>query len=221
MSGTNGTKPASIVAVLQRADSRWAKDQASDPADPDYLHHLATYLEPVAENIAEPPVDEHDLAMLREQVTAAETNAAARRAELDQARAEIDELRQQLDTAHATAEQRVADVRAELGRHADAQERRAERAERELQQRDEASQQKNEEPAKLREQAKLIRQLRADYDALVVENEKIADQLAAAQAQRDSALDHRCVWQWHGPDEPIKACTCGRTVPRYELREIN
>lgn len=183
MAATNGTKQqASALALLKRADSRWARDRADDPAPAEYLEHLATFLQPVAPNAnATPAVDEHELTMLREQAAAAETNAAARRAELDQARAEIEQLREQVDTQSAPE---PAD------------------------------------PAKLREQEKLIRKLRADYDEIAADNEKLADQLAAARTQRDGVINHTCSWQWHGADEPIKPCACGRPVPRYELREV-
>lgn len=281
---TNGqTKKNTVVDSLRKADERWARRHSDQPSPTEYLEHLACSLPAAAvasNSNAAPSMTDAEASRLREQVVAAENNAATRRAELDQARAQIGELQQQLEATHATTEQRVTDLRTELGRHVDAQETRAKRAESERdklgeqldleriqvgelrkecenqqrqvaeihgvlesarRERDQVAEQLAEarshtcEPADkteyLRAQiatleadkaksAKLIRELRADYDGLASDNKDMADQLAAAHAQRDSVTDHRCVWQWHGPDEPIKPCTCGRPVPRYELREV-
>lgn len=244
MAATNGRKQQNTVVVdkLRSADQRWARRNSDQPAAEEYLEHLACSLEnlPAPSNSdGEPTISDTEAARLREQVVAAENNAATRRAELDQARAEIDELRTQAETERATAEQRVTDLRAELGQHIDAQVRRAEGTERE---RDQLATQLTEArkaiPEKERDQAKLIRQLRADYDAAVADHQKAAGEiaeelagvrteLAAMQTERDqlaerlgAATSHRCTWRWHGPDEPIKPCSCGRPVPRYELHEV-
>jgi small-conductance mechanosensitive channel len=244
VTGTNGTKPASVVTVLQRADSRWAKQKADDPAPHEYLEHLATFVQPLVQNgHGTPATDDRDLARLREQVTAAENNAAARRTERDEARAEIEQLR----AAVEGADQRREDMRLELQRHVDAQENRAEHAEAE---RDQLAEQLAMMPAptaqadavevqQLRDQVaelqaagiestKLIGELRADYDAATHDTQKLADELEAMRADRDALVarvvaadQHHCTWQWHGPDEPIKPCTCGRAAPRYELREVS
>lgn len=83
------------------------------------------------------------------------------------------------------------------------------------------------EPEKVREQARLIRQLRDDYDAAASELAGVRTELSAMQTERDqlaerlgAATSHRCTWKWHGPDEPINPCSCGRPVPRYELHEV-
>lgn len=290
MAATNGTKQqASALALLKRADSRWARDRADDPAAPEYLEHLATYLQPVAPNKdATPPVDERELTMLREQAASAENTAAARRAELDQARAQVDELRQQLQAADEEDE-RLNDLRTELQKHVDAQERRAKKAETERdklgeqldleriqvgelrkecenqqrqvaeihlamesarRERDQVAEQLaearnhtcpapagdtealNARIAELKKEAldniKLIGDLRADYDAAAADTQKLADDLETMRADRDALVarvvatdQHHCTWQWHGPDEPIKPCSCGRAAPRYELREVS
>lgn len=291
MAATNGTKQqASALALLKRADSRWARDRADDPAAPEYLEHLATYLQPVAPNKdATPPVDERELTMLREQAASAENNAAARRAELDQARAEIESLRGQIQEAGAATKQRLEDQRLELQKHIDTQESRAERAERTLKDRGKLLEQYRTEVGDLRkecenqqrqvadirlalesarrerdqfaeqlaearehtcpapagdtealnariaelkkdalENIKLIGELRADYDAAAADTQKLADELEAMRADRDALVarvvatdQHQCAWQWHGPDEPVKPCSCGRAAPRYELREVS
>lgn len=221
---TNGTKQVSVAAALKRADQRWVKDQEADPADPAYLDHLATFLQPVvnADNVK--PADERDLALAREQAAAAETNAAARRAELDQARAEIEQLRKQAETYQREAA-RLTDALASARRE-----------------RDQLAESHNTTPEpmvdleKVREQAKLIGQLRADYNTAVADHQKTTGELASArtelavlQTERDQLAElakrlgdigHNCAWQWHGPNEPIKPCKCGRPVPRYELREV-
>lgn len=225
---TNGTKQVSVAAALKRADQRWVKDQEADPADPDYLNHLATFLQPVVKAEDVKPAGERDLTLLREQAAAAETNAAARRAELDQARAEIEKLRQQAETAQH-----------EATRSTDA----LESARRE---RDQLAEQLTEarktapEPMvdleKVREQARLIGQLRADYDAAITDHQKTTAELAGVRAdlavlqtERDQLAEaakrlgetaHNCTWQWRGPDSPIEPCKCGRPVPRFELREV-
>lgn len=276
MAATNGTQQqASALALLKRANSRWAKDNADDPAPDGYLEHLATFLQPVAPSAdAAPPVDDRDLNLLREQVAAAENNAAARRAELDQARAEIESLRGQIQEAGAATEQRLEGQRLELQKHIDTQESRAERAERTLKDRGKLLEQTRTEVGdlrkecetqqrqvaeihlamesarrerdqlaevlaatpnrqegdteQLREQAKLIGELRADYDAAAADTQKLADELQAMRADRDALVarvvaadQHECAWQWHGPDEPVKPCSCSRPVPRYEIREVS
>lgn len=242
MAATNGHKPASVVAVLQRADSRWAKEQGDDPSAAEYLEHLATFLEPVVQADKLPAADEKDLALLREQVVAAETNATARRAERDEAQAEVDQLR----AAVEDADQRREDLRTELQRHADAQENRAKCAEAERDQLaeqlaatpapatqidDAEVQQLRDQVAELRaagiESTKLIGDLRADYDAAAADTQKLADELEAMRADRDALVarvvaadQHECTWLWHGAGEPIRPCECGRPAPRYELREV-
>lgn len=96
---TNGHEPASVIAVLRRADQRWARRHADEPAAATYLQHLATYLQPLMGNGAPAPDDSHELNQLREQVLAATNDTAARQAELDQAHAEITELRTNLTNA--------------------------------------------------------------------------------------------------------------------------
>lgn len=221
MGATNGHKPASVVAVLQRADSRWVKEHGYDPFAPEYLEHLATFLQPVVQpDNAGPAVDEKDLALLREQAASAESNAAARRAErdqargeLDQVRAEIEQMRQALDAEHREAMRAVGALEA-------TRRERDQLAEKLAAARDATNPEPAADAEQVSKQAKLIKQLREDYDYIAADNQKIADQLAAAQAQRDSVTDHRCSWAWHGPDEPVKPCTCGRSAPRYELREV-
>jgi septal ring factor EnvC (AmiA/AmiB activator) len=212
MSGTNGTTTASVVAVLKRADGRWAKDNAGEPAEDTYLEFLATYLQPVVHPAAAAPaVDDRERNRLREQAAAAERSAAKRKAELDQAQAEIAELRQQTEIT----QQEVVRATAAL------ESVRRERDQLTEQLAATSAQSGSGDDEDVRGQATLIRKLREDYDALAAENQNLADQLAAALAQRNSIADHRCTWQWHGPDEPIKPCTCGRTAPRYELREVS
>lgn len=275
---TNGqTKKTTVVDSLRKADERWARRHSDQPAPSEYLEHLACSLPAAAvasNSDAAPSITDTEVARLREQVVAAENNAATRRGELDQARALIDELREQAQAAEGTAEQRVNDLRTELGRHVDAQESRAKRAEAErdkfreqltqtraeikelgkqseTQQRDAAenygvleatrlerdqlaeqlaearAQKSADDGDKVREQAKLIGELRADYDAAAADTQKLADELEAMRADRDALIarvvaadQHECAWLWHGAGEPIKPCSCGRPVPRYELREV-
>ena len=223
MSGTNGNKQhTTVVDKLRTADQRWARRNSDQPATPEYLEHLACSIQTVAvpsNGDGEPPISDAEAARLREQVVAAENNAAARRAELDQARAEIVEVREAFDAEHHEA------MRA-TGALESARRERDQLAE----QLAEASKTVQNPPVDLekgREQAKLIRQLRADYDAVAGELTGARTELAAMQTERDhlaerlgAATSHRCTWRWHGPDEAIKPCSCGRPVPRYELHEV-
>lgn len=233
MAATNASKQqtAAVVDKLRSADQRWARRNNDQPAADEYLEHLACSLGNLtapSTNKSAPTTPDTDAARLREQVVAAENNAAARRAELDQARAELEELRQQVETAQREATRAIGAL---------------ESARRE---RDQLAEQLTEarkttpEPVvdleKVREQAKLIGQLRADYNTAVADHHKTTDELASArtelavlQTERDQLAElakrlgdtgHNCSWQWHGPDEPIKPCSCGRPVPRYELREV-
>lgn len=216
MAATNGRTrvPATVLDVLRRADQRWAQKQSDEPAADEYLKHLAQFVQPVVGDTPAPQVDERELTRLREQAAAAEQNAAARRAERDEERAEVEQLRAQVETLQREAVRAVGALESTR------------------RERDQLNEQLTEaratdpretvvESGKVREQEKLIRQLRADYDALAADNQKMADQLAAARSQRDGVVEHRCTWQWHGPDEPMRPCECGRPVPRYELREVS
>jgi chromosome segregation ATPase len=226
MAATNASKQqtAAIVEKLRNADQRWARRNNDQPAADEYLQHLACSLgNPTAPSTGKsaPTTSDADVTRLREQVVAAENNAAARRAELDQARAELDELRSQVETEHNEALRATGALEATRRERDDLAEQLAT-----------ALQTASDiDLVKVQEQAKLIRQLRSDYDAAVADNEKTANELAAAQAERDhfakrlteraeTAKTHKCSWQWNGPDEPIKPCTCSRPVPRYEIREV-
>jgi chromosome segregation ATPase len=221
------------LALLKRADSRWAKDRADDPAPVEYLQHLATYLQPVAPNAdAAPAVDERELNMLREQAAAAETNAAARRAELDQARAQIDELSQQVETEHREALRAIGALESARLERDQLAEQLAEARNHTCPAPADDTEQQTARIAELEtaaiENIKLIGELRADYDAAAADTQKLADELAAMRADRDALVarvvaadQHHCTWQWHGPDEPVKPCSCGRAAPRYELREVS
>lgn len=215
---TNGqTKKTTVVDSLRKADERWARRHSDQPAPSEYLEHLACSLPAAAvasNSDAAPSVTDAEVARLREQVVAAENNAAARLAERNEARAEVEQLLQQIQ-----AEQR--ETNRATGALESARRERDQLSEQLASVRDETNREPVNEAEEIRHQAKLIKELRADYDALVVDNKDMADRLAAAQAQRDSVTDHRCVWQWHGPDEPVKPCTCGRHAPRYELREVS
>lgn len=226
MAATNASKQqtAAVVDKLRSADQRWARRNNDQPAADEYLEHLACSLGNLtapSTNKSAPTTPDTDTARLREQVVAAENNAAARRAELDQARAELDELRSQVETEHNEALRATSALEA-IRRERD---ELAEQLATALHAAPEI------DLVKVQEQAKLIRQLRSDYDAAIADNEKAANDLTAVQAERDhfakrlteraeTARTHKCSWQWHGPDEPIKPCSCGRQVPRYELREV-
>lgn len=169
MTTTNAHQPATAIAVLRRADQRWATRQADDPAAPAYLEHLAKYVQPLVENTAVVPADDRELNQLREQALTATPAAAARQTELDQAHTELAGLRANL--ADATT---------------------------------------------------LIGDLRTDYDTATRDTQKLADQLEELSRERDQlakqlriATTHQCTWEWPGPNEPVKDCTCGRPYPRH------
>lgn len=214
MAAANAQKQqTTVVDNLRRADQRWARRNADQPAAPEYLEHLACSLQALvvpSNGNGDPSTSDAETSRLREQVVAAESNAAARRAELDQARAEIESIRGALESARRERDQ-VAEQLAEARSHTCDPADKTEHLRAQI----------GTLEADKAKSAKLIRELRADYDSLAADNQNIADKLAAAEAQRDSATDHRCVWQWHGPDEPIKPCICGRHAPRYELREVS
>ncbi len=157
MTVTSHTPPR-VIDVLQRADQRWARRHADEPATAECLKHLATFLQPLVESCAATsaePIDNHELTQLREQVQAATSATVRVQAELDQAHAELDRLR----AAHETANrdnQVLADQIAALGR----------------------------------------------------ERDQLAEQLQALTT-------HRCRWEWPGPDQPVKDCSCGRPYPRH------
>lgn len=214
---TNGQiKKNTVVDSLRKADERWARRTNDQPAPTEYLEHLACSLPAaaVASNSNTAPSNaDAETSRLREQVVAAENNAAARRAELDQARAELTDAKAEIEKLRAAAAgPRPPTVTARKD-DAELEQLRARVTELEAVEAD---------------SKKLIGELRSDYDAAVDDTQKVADQLSLVSAERDrlaerlgAATSHRCTWQWHGPEEPVKPCTCGRPVPRYEIQEIS
>lgn len=222
---TNGTKRAvpdtrdfDANSLLRRADRAWTNRTADDPAPPEYLAHLAQYLRQhltgdtaldPAPAEPTPVVDDRELVALREQVTAAEQNAAGRRAEADQLRAENTDLRGQLVNANEAFNE-LAKVRRQndaLNAHlAEANDDNASLAD---QAADLEQLRANAEAA-----TKLIGTLRADYDTVQAERDRLADELAAATV-------HVCTYPWPDPYGPVEPCSCGRSFPRYVVPEVD